>query len=257
MFKKLPSMSILFHGRLFQPNSLLRHKLFLLYLLVSCYFGSVFFSREVSTVSNVITPAKSIVIDPGHGGIDPGKVGVNDCLEKEINLSIAQKVKDLLEQDGYDVYLTRSNDKDLFPVTSKHPKRDDLQARVSLIEKVDPYFTVSIHQNSFPSENVSGPQVFYYHTSKEGAQLAQVLQTCLNDLLSPASKRECKDDDSYYLLKKTTTPTVIVECGFLSNPKEASMLVTDSYQDLVASAIYQGIVTYLNTTSSPNPVVLQ
>ena len=88
MFKKLPSMSILFHGRLFQPNSLLRHKLFLLCLLVSCYFGSVFFSREVSAVSNVITPAKSIVIDPGHGGIDPGKVGVNDCLEKEINLSI-------------------------------------------------------------------------------------------------------------------------------------------------------------------------
>ena len=183
MFKKLPSMSILFHGRLFQPNSLLRHKLFLLCLLVSCYFGSVFFSREVSAVSNVITPAKSIVIDPGHGGIDPGKVGVNDCLEKEINLSIAQKVKDLLEQDGYDVYLTRSNDKDLFPVTSKHPKRDDLQARVSLIEKVDPYFTVSIHQNSFPSENVSGPQVFYYHTSKEGAQLAQVLQTCLFRLI--------------------------------------------------------------------------
>ena len=84
MFKKLPSMSILFHGRLFQPNSLLRHKLFLLCLLVSCYFGSVFFSREVSAVSNVITPAKSIVIDPGHGGDQPGAGSGTGVYEKDI-----------------------------------------------------------------------------------------------------------------------------------------------------------------------------
>ena len=187
-----------------------------------------------------------VVIDAGHGGIDPGKVGINGAQEKDVNLSIALKVKKFLEANDVQVVLTRDTDEGLYDADSTNKKVQDMKQRVSLIEETDPVVTVSIHQNSYPEEYVHGAQVFYYETSVEGKKLAEILQNRLVETVDPENKRQIKANDSYYLLKKTPTPIVIVECGFLSNQTEAEKLCSDYYQEKVAWAIHLGILQYLN-----------
>ena len=187
-----------------------------------------------------------VVIDAGHGGIDPGKVGINGAQEKDVNLSIALKVKKFLEANDVQVVLTRDTDEGLYDSDSTNKKVQDMKQRVSLIEETDPVVTVSIHQNSYPEEYVHGAQVFYYETSVEGKKLAEILQNRLVETVDPENKRQIKANDSYYLLKKTPTPIVIVECGFLSNQTEAEKLCSDYYQEKVAWAIHLGILQYLN-----------
>ena len=196
---------------------------------------------------SVIYP--TLVLDAEHGGIDPGKVGVNGLLEKDINLSIVHKLKALLEEKGFTVYLTRDSDKILGPANSSRPKKDDMIARTDMVKEINPYFTISIHQNSFPKSEVNGPQVFYYKDSEASANMAQVLQDVLNEYLQPKKRRVAQANTNYYLLTRTPTPTVIVECGFLSNPTEADLLGTDEYQTKVAEAIFMGIVSYYETNS--------
>lgn len=191
-----------------------------------------------------------LILDAGHGGIDPGKVGINGALEKDINLAIVKKLQTLLEEEGFQIVLTRNSDTILGPANSSSPKRDDMLARVALVKELTPYFTISIHQNSYPTESVNGPQVFYYKDSVESATMAQVIQSVLNDYLQPKKKRVAQANTNYYLLTRTPTPTVIVECGFLSNQNEADLLVTDAYQTKVAEAIFMGIVSYYEVNSS-------
>ncbi len=187
-----------------------------------------------------------IVIDPGHGGEDPGKVGINNALEKDINLAIALKLKSMLENKGFSVYLTREDDSAL------SSKKEDMKARMNLIKEVMPVFIISIHQNSFTDESVCGPQVFYYSESSDGKEFALVMQEELNAYLTPVKPRTAMSNDNYYLLKEAPTPIIIVECGFLSNASDADLLTTDSYQEKVARGIYFGINAYYdlkNTTS--------
>ena len=191
-----------------------------------------------------------ILLDAGHGGFDPGKVGINDVLEKDINLAIVQKLKVLLEEYGFQIQLTRDSDQILGPANSTRPKMDDMIARVEMVKTLDPFFTVSIHQNSFPDPDVNGPQVFYYKDSVESATMAQVIQNALNQYLEPQKKRVAQSNTNYYLLTRTPTPTVIVECGFLSNPNEASLLATEEYQNKVAQAICMGIISYYESIPS-------
>ena len=117
-----------------------------------------------------------IVIDAGHGGVDPGKVGENGALEKDINLSIAGKLRARLEQNGFRVVMTRETADGLYSENSRNKKREDMEARVGLIFETDPDFVVSIHQNSFPDATCKGAQVFYYKDSEESKKLAEVLQ---------------------------------------------------------------------------------
>lgn len=193
-----------------------------------------------------------IVIDAGHGADDPGKIGTNGALEKDINLALALKLKPLLENKGYFVVLTRDSDSILASENATNKKREDMANRVNVITEAEPILTVSIHQNSYSDPSVSGPQVFYYEHSEEGKQIASYIQNSLNTELSPSSPRSIKANDDYYLLKKTPTPTVIVECGFLSNPTEAALLTDNLYQDKLVRAIYLGICGYLeeDTNSS-------
>ena len=191
-----------------------------------------------------------IVLDAGHGGFDPGKVGVNGALEKDINLSIVKKLQALLEEEGFTVHLTREKDALLGPANSTSKKKDDMIARIEMVTQLEPFFTISIHQNSFPNESVSGPQVFYYKDSEESATMAQVIQDVLNSQLSPAKKRVPQSNTNYYLLTRTPTPTVIVECGFLSNPTEADLLTQDEYQSRVAYSIFIGILSYYEASTS-------
>ncbi|MBQ3558685.1 MAG: N-acetylmuramoyl-L-alanine amidase [Agathobacter sp.] len=204
-------------------------------------------STEESTVKK---DYPLIVLDAGHGGFDPGKVGVNGALEKDINLSIVNKLQKLLEEEGFTVYLTRDKDTLLAPANSSSQKKDDMIARIEMITRLEPFFTVSIHQNSFTDASTSGPQVFYYKDSEESATMAQVVQDVLNTQLNPSKKRAPQANENYYLLTRTPTPTVIVECGFLSNPIEADLLTQEEYQSRVANSIFIGILSYYESTTS-------
>ena len=183
--------------------------------------------------------APMIVIDPGHGGEDPGKVASSGELEKDLNLQIAQKVKEKLEAQGYAIVMTREDD------GKKNSKREDMQMRVDLINKKKPLLTVSIHQNSYPDSSVNGPQVFYYVDSEKGRELAQMIQSELWEVVQ-SQRRQIKGNNNYYMLLHTEVPTVIVECGFLSNWEETKKLTDDFYQDLLADAICKGIRKWLD-----------
>ena len=215
--------------------------------------GVFFLARQGAAVVSSSTAAKDagtcIVIDAGHGGDDPGKVGINGVLEKDLNLQIALKLKDLLEQEGMKIVLTREGDGGLYDAGVDNKKVQDMRRRCEIITEAMPVFTISIHQNSYPEEAIKGAQCFYYGQSEEGKKLAETIQESLKSRLDKENHRAAKANESYYLLKKTPTPTVIVECGFLSNSKEASLLMTDDYQQNVAWAVYMGVMQYLNGTT--------
>ena len=187
-----------------------------------------------------------VVIDAGHGGSDPGKVGINGVNEKDINLKIAEYLKQYLEANDIEVVMTRETDEGLNDPEASNKKVQDMKRRIELIDEISPALTVSIHQNSYPEEYVHGAQVFFYTGSREGQALAQCIQKELVAKADPENKRQVKANDSYYLLKKTGIPIVIVECGFLSNSAEAEKLCTPEYQQRVAWAIHMGILRYLN-----------
>ena len=191
-----------------------------------------------------------IVIDAGHGGSDPGKIGVNDCLEKDINLAIALKLKEIFEKNGIKVVMTRESDAGLYSEDATNKKAEDMQNRCKLIDESNALFTISIHQNSYTTSNIKGAQVFYYGQSQKGKELAEQLQSALIEQVSPQNHRAAKANESYYLLRKTSTPTVIVECGFLSNPEEAELLLQEDYQNKLTAAIYSGVSAYLNRERS-------
>ena len=188
---------------------------------------------------------KTVVLDPGHGGNDPGKVGANSVKEKDVNLQIAMKTKKLLENEGVRVIMTRDKDQDLAGDSDHNRKVQDMKARVKLINDAMPALTVSIHQNSYQDPAVKGAQVFYYSHSKEAERAAEILKQALLTV-EESGTREKKAADSYYLLKKTEVPVVIVECGFLSNPEEAKRLTDSAYQKELAKAVAKGILTCLN-----------
>lgn len=187
----------------------------------------------------------TVVVDAGHGGVDPGKIGVNKAQEKDINLIIAKELKKQLEEKGIKVVMVRETDKGLYEEGSDGKKVQDMKNRCTLIDETAPVCTVSIHQNSYHEEQIKGAQVFYYQHSEEGKKLAECVQKHMTEELDKTNKRQAKANDSYYLLRKTSTPTVIVECGFLSNWEEAELLVTKKYQKKVAKAVCNGVEEYL------------
>ncbi len=220
-------------------------------LLVSMYFVAKEGAAYVNS-GRVETGKKKkdkfcVVIDAGHGGADPGKVGINGSLEKDINLQIAMRLKSLLEAQDVEVVMTRTDEGGLYDENASNKKVQDMKRRIAIIEEAQPEAVVSIHQNSYHEEYVHGAQVFYYDGSKTGKELAELIQKRFVISVDPENKREAKGNSSYYLLKKTSRPIVIVECGFLSNQAEAEMLNTSEYQEKAAWAIHMGVLQYLNT----------
>lgn len=218
----------------------------LLFLLSVTYAGKRAETFTMGEGSGDMDTGFCVVIDAGHGGHDPGKIGVNGAKEKEINLQIAERVKAYLEASDVKVVMTRESDEGLYDPGADNKKVQDMKRRIELIDRTAPQVTVSIHQNSYPQEEIHGAQVFYYTTSNRGQELAQDIQSSLVRRADPDNRRQVKPNDSYYLLKKTDATIVIVECGFLSNGIEAEKLCTDDYQDRIAWAIHMGIMKYLN-----------
>lgn len=208
--------------------------------------ATILYANKVINVFSSVEDKNIIVVDAGHGGFDPGKVGVNGELEKDINLSIAIKLKDYLEYSGAHVIMTREDDKGLYSESSSNKKREDMNKRKEIINSSGGDILVSIHQNSFPQEKYKGAQVFYFDSSDNGKTLAQCIQQEIKTFVDNGNNRQIKDSDSYFILKQTNIPGVIVECGFLSNYKEAELLTTDVYQDKIAWAICIGIMKFLD-----------
>lgn len=215
-------------------------------MLVGTVFLTVKGTVSFVDSSNVQKAERCIVIDAGHGGDDPGKIGINGALEKDLNLEIARKVESLLRLEGIETVLTRTGSEGLYDAGAENKKVQDMKRRIEKIEEASPMLAVSIHQNSYPEEYVKGAQVFYYKDSKESENAAKVMQESLKQRLDPQNHREAKANASYFLLKKTSSPIIIVECGFLSNQEEAKKLSDPAYQEQVAWAVFMGIVQTVN-----------
>ncbi len=192
---------------------------------------------------------KTVVIDPGHGGTDPGKVGVNGAKEKDVNLAISMELKNILQKNGFEVILTREEDVQLSE-GGKFSKLGDLNARCKIIN--DAYkanadtILISIHQNSFTKESVHGAQSFYYSHSPKSKMLAEQIQERLNKEINVDKPKKSKANDSYYMLINSDCPGIIVECGFLSNEEETIKLVSREYQKKLAEIINMGVKMYFD-----------
>ena len=217
-----------------------------LFLFITWFFLYPKPLASLGTHVQIATPKATVVIDPGHGGRDPGKIGIQGSLEKEINLQIALYLKDLLTAQNIHVILTRTQDTDLAAKDSNF-KISDMKERLHQIQSANANAVISIHQNSYTDSQVFGAQCFYYSASEESKILATILQNQIIDSTNQKKIREIKSNNDYYLLKNSTLPTVIVECGFLSNPEEEHLLTSDNYQRKMAWAIHLGILQYLNS----------
>lgn len=186
---------------------------------------------------------KVIVLDPGHGGWDPGMVS-GKVEEKHINLSIVQKLQNYLELGGATVIITRIDDSDL-----ANSKSGDMNARRLIANTSHGDIFVSIHQNSFNAASVKGAQVFFFNESDNSQKLATMVQDRIKEFVDTGNKFKPKANGNYYVLKQTEMPAVLVECGFLTNANERQKLTSESYQEKMAWGIYMGIVDYFTKTT--------
>ncbi len=194
--------------------------------------------RMVHRVEN--PPLPVIVIDPGHGSSDGGTTGINGAVEKEINLSIAKKLRLILQVLGYDVVLTREDDNSI-----ADSKLADMRLRLSIANTYPDGLFLSIHQNAYPDSTERGAQVFYNETIGGSKELATLITDNFKQYLDPDNRRKIKPGgDQYMLLKQTVVPSVLVECGFLSNREEADLLVSEEYQLKLALCIAVSILQY-------------
>ena len=208
---------------------------------------SVSAAEEAQKAGKVQDEAKPfIVIDSGHGFFDAGKIGVSGAEEKDINLAIALKLRENLRAQGFEVRMTRENDDTLYDGVRPSDKRDDMRKRAALMTDKNCILAVSIHQNSFTEEKYKGAQVFYYRPSERSHRLASAIQGALIEFQDSENTRQEKANEDYYLLRKETVPTVICECGFMSNAGEEALLKSEAYQEKTAWAISIGIIRYLN-----------
>lgn len=188
----------------------------------------------------------TVVLDAGHGGIDPGSVGkTTKVTEAEINLKIVKKLEKLLLAGGIDTILTRSDENGLYGIYTKDYKIKDMKARKEIILASNADLVISVHQNSFIHTKYRGAQVFYDDINPSSTNLALCVQKCFTSDLPKSNKGTAIGD--YYILKcAPQIPSILCECGYLSNKEDETLLVSDDYQNNVAYSIYKGIIAYLN-----------
>lgn len=205
--------------------------------------------NEVMSNSNCVAEARpTIVLDAGHGGIDPGAIGVNQAKEKDLNLAIALRLRDILTLNGYKVIMIREDDISVHDAGISRIasiKTSDLKNRLCLINSYPNALALSIHQNFFEQQKYHGAQMFYGRKNPESQKLAEALQAAFRDTIQPDNERVVKRSTSdVYIIHNAESPTVLVECGFLSNPTECQNLCDEEYQQKVAFTIFHGICDY-------------
>ncbi len=201
---------------------------------------------QAQAVSSFSDGSMRVVVDAGHGGIDGGVSGRNTKVkESDLNLAISMELKDALEDMGFEVTLTRKTEAGLYDTTAKGFKKRDMQKRKEIIQKADPALVVSIHQNFYPAKGTRGGQVFYSAKSEGSLQLARHMQTQLDELYAKEGVKPRKiTAGEYFMLSCYPCPSVIVECGFLSNPEDERLLSTQSWRKKIAAAVAAGALAF-------------
>jgi N-acetylmuramoyl-L-alanine amidase len=213
------------------------------------YFTNIFFlNSDIKDVVSVINNERVVIIDAGHGGEDGGAVSATGISEADINLAIALDLQELLEQTGITVILTRSTDEAIYDTDKsgsiKEKKVSDLKNRVKIGNESSADLFVSIHLNKISQTQYDGWQTFYKENDEKGKNIAELIQENLNSTISLENKRLPKTIENIYLVENVTIPITIVECGFLSNQQELSLLITKEYQQKLAWGIYSGIIEW-------------
>ncbi len=229
---------------------------FLLFLLIFallssalCFFSAALYPKEESQHA-AVSPPFTVVLDAGHGGEDGGAVSASGICEKDINLSLALLLRDLLEANGIRVVMTRTTDVLLYDRDTDYhgrKKAQDLAARRKIAEETENALFVSIHMNAYPATQYSGLQVWYSPNDSRSEELAKSIQQSVHLTLQPDNNRSVKPaTSSIYLLHHLTCPAVLVECGFLSNPEEAARLGSEDYQKELALLLFAAIAEAQN-----------
>lgn len=239
MVKKSPALSVLY---------------FFLFSLAFCaaiaafmLAKNTFFDKAPSPSYNDIT-LPTVIIDAGHGGRDGGTVGIDGVtVEKELNLDIAERMREILAKRGYEVIMTRSEDILLSdPMISSSKKASDLSARLKIMKSYENAVFISIHMNAFSDKKYSGLQVYYSKNDPRSATLAENIQSSVKEALQPENARKTKAaGENIYLLNKATCPAVMIECGFLSNPDECARLADENYRASLAAILCDSIRDYI------------
>lgn len=221
--------------------------LFCLFLSLSVIFGVflVGFSKDSSS--------PVIVIDAGHGEPDGGAVASDGTIESSLNLDISKKLSSLLSEENIKVVMTREDEKGIYDSSleeksTKEKKKNDMYKRLEIKNSSDADMFISIHMNKFEVEKYKGAQVIYDKTNEQAKLLSEHIQKALNEFDKENTRQPMAADGSIFLLKSSSVPSVIVECGFLSNNEEREKLKTESYRNDIANAIAAGILEYLKTT---------
>ena len=232
-------------------------KLLLFSILISIFgilsAGTVYISTQ-NTVDASVNSAgyKTVIIDAGHGGVDGGTSADDGTLEKNLNLEIALKLNNMLKSMGVETVLTRDTDISVHDDTAKtirQEKVSDLKNRLDVINNTDDSIFVSIHQNHFGDSKYSGTQIFYSKNNPQSHKLAECIRMPVISYLQTDNTREIKQSGTeIYLLYHAQSPSVMVECGFLSNQAEATKLKDEKYQQKIAFMITLGILDYFSKT---------
>ena len=215
--------------------------------------------REVSeeAISYMPITNKTIVLDAGHGGIDSGTSSDDKTIfEKDINLAITLKLKELIESSGGLVVLTRDDDSSLYEEsgnkTTRQKYNENLKNRKKIADESNADMLISIHLNYFTQSKYYGAQTFYPESNKDGKALASCIQDEFKRVVDNSNNRVIKPRNDLYLLKDCKIPSALIECGFLSNEKEAKLLNDEEYQEKIAWAIYSGIQKYFDENENIN-----
>lgn len=222
----------------------------MIYLLIFALFLTISLAgnHAVTVLSEAKIYRSNVILDAGHGGVDSGAVSCTGVYESKINLEITLKLNDLLHLLGVHTILVREDDRSVYTEgsTIAAKKISDIRNRVMIANTTSNALLISIHQNNFPEAKYSGSQVFY--NLKPGSkELALEMQSALRINLNPKNRRVCQKSSGVYLMDHINCPGILIECGFLSNPHEESLLRNDTYQRKLCAIVATTISKYLNT----------
>ena len=210
--------------------------------------------KEWGAVNADFSKYSTVIIDAGHGGEDGGASSAAGLVEKDVNLEIAKILADMLVSNGIDVIMTRDDDRLLYDRNTNYQgrkKKLDLAARLAIADSTENAIFVSIHMNSFTDSHYSGLQVWYSPNNSDSSLLAELIQAENREKLQPYNTRKTKAATSAInILHNAKCPAVLVECGFLSNPDEASLFETHEYRQKVAFMLFCSITEFLSNTQN-------
>ncbi len=211
-------------------------------LIISQVALSVFLCLKLFFGASVSLIDFTVVLDAGHGGVDGGVVGNSGVKESDLNLAYAKETGRIFADCGFGVVYTRKDAGGLYGLATNGFKRRDMEKRREIIRSSSANIVISIHMNKFPQKTRSGPQVFYQEGREDGKALADSMQKAFNNFTGNSHAALAGD---FFICRESPCPAVIVECGFISNPYEESLLCTDDYRGKLCQIIFNGVMLYL------------